>query len=420
MEKSNSRFKIVGAVVMGNVIEYYDFAIFGYLATVIGGNFFPSDDPAAATLASFGAFAAGALMRPIGAIAFGHLGDSLNRRSVLMLSILTMAVPTGLFALLPTYQQAGLFAPIALVLLRLVQGLSVGGEFSGSIVFANESGPGRFKGVMTAIATSGGLFGILLGGFVCYLVTSALPPRDMTEWGWRIPFALSVLISATGIYFRHGLEDNYEPPEHETSIPLLRLWRHHRNALLGAFGAVVGGTVIFYTLAVYSVGWTTSYAGLSNRDSLQIGTLVLGIGMVVFIGSGYLADRFGTMRIFRAGLILAILAAYPLYLSMSGGGYAVVLLCETVLFCILALILLPSYVLMVDIFPPDVRSTGLAISVNVAEGIVGGSMPMVLQFTVTRTGFIMSPAVAIMLGAAITLAIIAFSPAWKTLRRRVG
>jgi len=420
LARINSRFKIVGAIVMGNVIEYYDFAIFGYLAAIIGANFFPSDDPAAATLASFGAFAAGALMRPIGAIAFGHLGDSLSRRSVLLLSILTMAVPTGLFALLPTYQQAGLLAPVALVLLRLIQGLSVGGEFSGSIVFANESGPSRYKGLMTAIATSGGLFGILLGGFVCYVVTASLDPADMTAWGWRIPFALSILISATGLYFRHGLEDNYEPPQHETAIPLLRLWRNHRAALLGAFGAIVGGTVIFYTLAVYSVGWTTSYAGLKTSDSLQIGTLVLGIGMVLFVGVGYLADLVGAVRILRSGLLLAVIAAFPLYLWMSGGGYGVILACETALFGILALILLPSYVLMVDIFPPDVRSTGLAISVNVAEGMVGGSMPVLLHFTVTKTGFVLTPAVAIILAAAISFAVIAFNPAWRTLRHRIG
>lgn len=420
MAKKNSRTKIVGAVVMGNVIEYYDFAIFGYLAAIIGANFFPSDDPAAATLASFGAFAAGALMRPIGAVAFGHLGDSLSRRSVLLLSILTMAVPTGLFALLPTYQQAGLAAPIALVLLRLVQGLSVGGEFSGSIVFANESGPSRFKGLMTAIATSGGLIGILLGGFVCYVVTAALDPAEMQAWGWRIPFALSILISATGLYFRRGLDDSYEPPEHETAIPLVRLWRHHRAQLLGAFGAIVGGTVFFYTLAVYSVGWTTSHAGLETSDSLQIGTLVLAVGIVVFIAVGALSDRIGAMRILRAGLMLAILAAYPLYLAMSGGGYGVILAGETLLFCILALILLPCYVLMVDIFPPDVRSTGLAISVNVAEGIVGGSMPVLLHFTVTKTGFVLTPAVAIMLAAAISLAVIGLSPAWRRLRHPAG
>ena len=410
-----SRIRLMMTGAIGNIIEYYDFALFGYLATIIGANFFPSDNPSVSIVAAFGAFAVGAIMRPVGAVIFGHIGDAMSRKAVLLLSILMMAIPTALLSILPTFAQAGVYAPVLLVVLRMVQGLSVGGEFSGSIVYVNESAAPKNKGLMTAVSTAGGLVGILLGGFVCYLTTSILGDAVMQSWGWRIPFALSVIISVTGVFLRRGLSDSYHPPVEETEFPVLRLWRLHRGMLFAAFGGILAGTVFFYTLAVYTVTWLSEQAGLSTEASLEINTTSMLAAVFLFIGAGMLADRWGAIRVMRAGLILSILAALPIYFGMSSGNHWFDLGSEIVLFAILGLIIIPTYIALVDIFPASVRSTGLALSVNIAEGVVGGSMPAILQFTVMQTGWILVPPLAILIGSALTLLVISTTATWRRL-----
>lgn len=411
-----SRLRLMMTGAIGNIVEYYDFALFGYLATVIGANFFPSENPAMSVVAAFGAFAVGAIMRPIGAVIFGHIGDAMSRKAVLLLSILMMAIPTALLSILPTYAQAGIYAPILLVVLRMVQGLSVGGEFSGSIVYVNESAAVTNKGLMTAVSTSGGLVGILLGGFVCSVTTGFLGDEIMRDWGWRVPFALSVFISMAGVFLRSGLSDTYHAPaDGGGEFPIVRLWREHRNTLFAAFGGIIAGTVFFYTLAVYTVTWLSEQAGLSTEHSLEINTTSLFVAVFLFIGAGMLADRWGAVRVMRVGLILAMATALPIYLGMSKGVYWVDLVSEMVLFGVLGLMIIPTYVALVDIFPPSVRSTGLALSVNFAEGIVGGSIPAILQFTVMRTGWILIPPLAILIGSLLTLLIISTTSTWRRL-----
>lgn len=413
-----SRLRLMMTGAIGNVVEYYDFALFGYLATIIGANFFPSTDPATSLMAAFGAFAVGAIMRPIGAVIFGHIGDALSRKAVLLLSIVMMAVPTALLAILPTYAQAGIYAPILLVVARMVQGLSVGGEFSGSLVYVNESAVPQRRGLMTAVSTTGGIIGILLGGFVCAVTSASLGAEIMHDWGWRVPFALSVFISMIGVVLRRGIRDTYQPPAERGDFPLLRLWREHRHTLFAAFGGIIAGTVFFYTLVVYTVTWLSEQAGLSTEHSLEINTLSLLVAVFLFIGAGLLADRWGAVRVMRLGLILAIAAALPIYFGMSHGNFWIDLISELVLFGLLGLLIIPTYVALVEIFPPDVRSTGLALSVNVAEGIVGGSIPAVLQFAVMQTGWILMPPLAILIGSILTLLVISTTATWRRLGTR--
>ena len=410
-----SRLKLMMTGAIGNIIEYYDFALFGYLATIIGANFFPSDNPAVSAVAAFSAFAIGAIMRPVGAVIFGHIGDAMSRKAVLLLSILMMAIPTALLSILPTFAQAGVYAPLLLVVLRMVQGLSVGGEFSGSIVYVNESAAPKNKGFMTAVSTSGGLVGILLGGFVCYLTPAILGDAVMHDWGWRIPFALSVIISITGVFLRRGLRDAYQPPVEDQEFPILRLWRSHRGTLFAAFGGILAGTMIFYTLSGYTVTWLSEQAGLSTEDSLEISTISMMAAVFLFIGAGILADRWGAVRVMRVGLIVSILAALPIYFGMSSGNHWFDLGSEIVLFAILGLIIIPTYIALVDIFPSAVRSTGLALSVNIAEGVVGGSMPAILQFTAMQTGWILIPPLAILIGSVLTLLVISTTATWRRL-----
>src|SRR4051812_46463120 len=186
------------AGIAGNVMEWYDFAVYGYFAPVIGRHFFPSEDPAASQIAAFGVFAAGFLMRPMGGLVFGHIGDRVGRKAALTLSVLAMAIPTFLIGLLPGHAQWGAFASVLLVLLRMVQGLSVGGEYTTSVVFLVESArPGR-RGLAGSWSTVGAVAGTLMGSAVGALVTVVLPDETVQTWGWRLPFLLGLAVGLAG------------------------------------------------------------------------------------------------------------------------------------------------------------------------------------------------------------------------------
>src|SRR5215472_1737438 len=186
------------AGIAGNVMEWYDFAVYGYFATVIGHNFFPAKDKSSSLIAAFGVFAAGFLMRPLGSLVFGHIGDRLGRKLALTASVMVMAVPTFLIGLLPTYEQAGRIAPVLLVLLRLVQGLSVGGEYTTSGVFLVEQAVPERRGFLGSFVPLGATFGVLLGSAVSAIITTVLDRGAVNSWGWRLVFLLGLVVGAVG------------------------------------------------------------------------------------------------------------------------------------------------------------------------------------------------------------------------------
>lgn len=208
--RTSSRRNILGGVV-GNVMEWYDFAIYGYFATVIGKQFFPSEDPAVSVIAAFGAFAAGFLARPLGGLLLGSLGDLIGRRQVLMVSIFCMAVPTVLLGLLPSHEHLGVMAPILVVLLRIIQGLSVGGEYTSSAVFLAEHAPAHRRGFLASWSAWGTILGILIGSGVGAVVTSVLDDAQITAWGWRVPFVMGGILAVVGFVLRRGLSGAAPP-----------------------------------------------------------------------------------------------------------------------------------------------------------------------------------------------------------------
>jgi MHS family proline/betaine transporter-like MFS transporter len=195
------------AGIVGNVLEWYDFAVYGYFAPSIGRHFFPSEDPAASLIAAFGVFAAGFLMRPIGGLVFGNIGDKIGRNRALILSVLTMAVPTFFIGLLPDHHQIGTAAPVLLVLLRLLQGLAIGGEFTTSIVFLVESAPAHQRGFVGSWCPFGATAGVLLGSVIGTLITAILPQPAIDAWGWRVPFLLGLGVGVIGWMMRRHLPE---------------------------------------------------------------------------------------------------------------------------------------------------------------------------------------------------------------------
>ena len=209
---ASSQQRAIIAGIAGNVMEWYDFSVYGYFATVIGRHFFPAQDATSSLIAAFGVFAAGFLMRPLGSLIFGHIGDKLGRKLALATSVMVMAVPTFMIGILPTYQQIGLLAPVLLVLLRLVQGLSVGGEYTTSSIFLVERAEASHRGFLGSFVPLGATGGVLLGSAVGAAVTTALNQAAVNSWGWRLAFLLGLLVGGIGFATRRQLADDRAAP----------------------------------------------------------------------------------------------------------------------------------------------------------------------------------------------------------------
>ena len=290
--------RMVVAGVIGNVLEWYDFALFGFFAPVISQLFFPSDNRIASLLATFGVFALGFLMRPSAAHFFGHIGDRLGRKKALELSVLMMAIPTTLVGLLPSYHQIGIAAPVILTVLRMLQGASVGGELIGSISFLGEHSPPERRGLLGSWTSSSATLGVLAGSGVAALVTRTLPPAIVTAWGWRVPFWCGFLVGLTGLWLRRGIA---ESPRFTNAVqlgevaqsPVAEALRRDTGAILRTFGLAILMAVGFYLPFV----WLSTWLGHIHRppltDALTINTIALAVFSALIPLGGMLSDRFG-------------------------------------------------------------------------------------------------------------------------------
>lgn len=391
------RLVLVGLI--GNVMELYDFAVYGYFAATIGRLFFPADQPVVSLMASFGAFAAGFLVRPLGAIVFGRIGDRLGPERAMMVSIIAMAVPTVLMGLLPTFAQIGIVAPVLLIILRMIQGLSVGGEYTSSLVFLVEHAkPGRtaFTSVWGAW---GATAGTLLGSAVGFLTAISLTPDQLESWGWRIPFLFGGCVALVGMQLRRGLH----APAHEAppKVPLSALLAKHRAALLRVTLINIGFGMAFYTVFVYAVTFLEEVSRKSGSQALRNNSLAMILLLVVSPLSAKLADRFGLKRIFGLGFALLALSAIPLFHLMGQGIRWVTLGCHLALALPVGIIMGAHAALNVQLMPREVRCTGLAFAYNLGVGVFGGITPMVVTWMTARLHSPAAPGYWVAAGAAL-------------------
>lgn len=388
----NPKQKIIAAGIIGNIIEYYDFALIGFLAVIMGNLFFPSSSPFLSLLGSFGAFAAGMIMRPVGAAIFGHIGDRVGRRFALITSLILMALPTFLIGFLPTYTQIGIMAPILLVVLRMIQGLSVGGEYASSIVYlVEQSSPGR-QNLYGSFVSVGAKIGMALGSGLCGVLLWYLGEDVMGDWGWRIPFILSIFIALTGIYLRRGLVDDYAPNEEKT-IPLVAIFRHHRKAF-GQFLIVASVIWMFYyTLFIYLPIWLQGSAGLSKAQSGQINTFSIIMGVIFIPLMAMLADKIGSIRVMKIAALSTSVAIFPLLYVMVHGGFLGALAATLVMVVLLCAFQAPIFAATVQgIDHHGFRASFTALILGSAAGIVGGVTPALMTSVVELTLNPYSPA----------------------------
>lgn len=400
--------RAVTAAVVGNVLEWYDFAVYGYLATIIAKNFFPPGDDVAALLATFAAFGVGFVVRPLGGIIIGRIGDTKGRKVALILTILLMAIGTVLIGLIPSYAVIGVMAPVLLVLARLMQGFSAGGEWGGSTAFIVEWAPTDRRGFYGSFQQCSVVGGLLLGSGVAALLASTVSPAAMESWAWRIPFLLGGLIGPVGIYMRRHIDETpayrrvEKAPEavaSDTTPPLLLAAR--------AFGFTVLWTVSFYIFLSYMPTFTQKYAGLSRAAALWSNTAGLLLLMVAIPIMGLWSDRIGRKPLLLACCIAFIVLPYPLFsLMLSGASLATIVLIQLVIGLAIAPFSGAGPAAIAEIFPTATRSTYMSTGYALAVAIFGGFAPFIATWLINKTGSPISPTYYVIAAAILSTIVI--------------
>jgi MHS family proline/betaine transporter-like MFS transporter len=406
--KSMTR-KAVAAAAIGNAIEWFDFGVYGFLVMTVGEQFFPQTSPAAQTLDAFGVFALSFLIRPLGGIFFGSLGDRLGRKPILTITILLMALSTFAIGILPTFQQIGILAPVLLGLIRVVQGFSTGGEYAGAATFIAEYAPDRERGFLGSWLEFGTLAGFAGGAGLVTLFSLTLPHDAMAEWGWRIPFILALPLGLVGLYLRLRL---HETPAFDecaaahrgaNNSPLREVLTDNRREALICIWLVVLLNTADYTVLVYLQGHLTQVLGISSESALLTLCAMLAGMMLLIVPLGSLSDRIGRKPLLLASGFGFLLFSWPAFWLLArnhpattAAGLAII---GFFLVCYLAVVgsTLPA------IFDTKVRYTGFAISYNLSTSLFGGSTPFMLAFLVRHTGSLHVPALYLMTAAALSI-----------------
>src|SRR5262245_15950170 len=393
--------RAIAAGMIGNVLEWYDFAIYGYSAAQIGRSFFPHEDAVAQLLSAFGVFAIGYLMRPIGGVFIGHIGDRFGRRTALIVSVSAMAIPTFLMGLLPDYQTIGVLAPVGLTLLRVVQGLSVGGEYTSSMVFLVEHAPAGRRGLMGSLAGSGAAVGTLLGSAVGAAFAASMSPAALDAWGWRIPFLLGLVVGIAGyILRRYVLETGVAEKRRRT--PIVETLHDHWRTVVAFAGLSVFGAVTFYIGFVYMVSWLQTADGIPPARSLEINTFSMVVSLPVLIAAGWLSDRVGRRPLMLLASMGGLIGGLPLFWLLNHPSELLAQLGQLGLVALIGVYSGPLPAILVEAAPPTVRCTSVALGYNLCFGIFGGLSPLMAAWLVERTGNEITPAFLIMASAAVT------------------
>ena len=400
--------RAVSAAVVGNVLEWYDFAVYGYLATIIAKNFFPPGDEVAALLATFAAFGVGFVVRPLGGIVIGRIGDTRGRKVALILTILLMAVGTVLIGLIPTYSTIGVLAPILLVLARLMQGFSAGGEWGGSTAFIVEWAPANKRGFYGSFQQCSVVGGLLLGSGVAALLTSILAPAVMDSWGWRIPFLLGGLLGPVGIYMRRNIDET--PAYRRVAAAPANAGGDKTSPFIlaaRAFGFTILWTVSFYIFLSYMPTFTQKYAGLSRPAALWSNTAGLLLLMIAIPIMGLLSDRIGRKPLLLACCIAFIFLPYPLFsLMLSGASLTTIVLIQLLVGLAIAPFSGAGPAAIAEIFPTGTRSTYMSTGYALAVAIFGGFAPFIATWLIANTGSPISPTYYVIAAAIISTVVI--------------
>lgn len=401
--------RVIISCVAGSALEWYDFAIYGFFASIIGRLFFPAGDEFQQLIASFGAFASGLIARPIGAVMFGYIGDIFGRKKALVISIYMMAIPTALMGVLPTYDVIGVWAGIALTLIRILQGLALGGGFTGTIVFLYEHSSEQKKSTYSAWAPFSLVFGFILGALVATCIDKILTTQQLESFGWRIPFILSFIGTFVAEYVKNKLEDPKEFQEQQKDATpnkergLLRnLFKNHWKGLVMVTITDVLTACGYFLIAIFFTTYFEAILDLGRHQAFIIQTINMIFFALFILLGGWIADKVGKrLQMLIATLSLAALA-YPLFSSMQVATFWSALFGQMGIIFLFSMYYGPIPATICSMFPTKVRLAGVSIAHNFAMAAFGAYAPTLATYLVKWTGNVAIPAVLFIVSSLVT------------------
>lgn len=421
MTNIKKSLKILVPAYMGTVLEWYDFSIFAFFSPIMSERFFPSDNPWASWISVYAVFAVGFLVRPLGAAVFGHYGDRIGRKRVLVLSMIAISLSTVAMGLLPTYQSIGILAPVFLVLLRLIQGFCVGGETTGAAAYVLESLPKQSRGMLGSVMWSAVGTGMLLSSLVTTIMTQCLSQDDLSHFGWRIPFLFGVISGLVGYYFRRQLPEAALFTQIESRGKLskestLAVIRHNKKPISIIMGLYALSAMITYLVFVFMPFYASNIMGIPLGTASLVTTIAIAVVTFTIPFAGLLSDRIGRKPCLYTGAAGFLILAWPMYALMANQRSLGSLVFVETIFVVLAFLYQGALTTAAqEITQTPVRYTVTAIGYNVSYAIFGGTTPFVVTWLSSLTQSKSIPGLYLMCGS--ILAIMAIREMKETVRQ---
>lgn len=402
------RKRVLLSASIGNMLELYDFALYGYFAPIFAGLFFPSTDKTLSVAITFAVFAVGFIMRPLGAILFGYFGDRVGRKKALSVSILLMAIPTTLIGLLPTYAQIGIAAGVLLLCCRLLQGLATGGEFTGSIIYIAEHVPENRRGLYGGWAMSSTFTGFLIGSGISAIFTLIIPADALHAWGWRIPFLLGFILGIIGLYLRLRMPETpnfiaMQAAKQIATNPLSAAVKEGLKPMLFILGLNFLPAASYYMSFVYLSSYFVLYLKFPLHIALTVNTINMVLLVIIVPLLGFISDKIGRKPLLIIGCLGFVLLSYPLFSLMQSKTFVAILLAQfgftVFVACLFAVI--PATV--VEMVKTKIRYTAISLPYNVSSALFGGIMPLVATFLIHQTTNLASPSFYLILAGIVTI-----------------
>ncbi|HEX3070213.1 MAG TPA: MFS transporter [Thermoanaerobaculia bacterium] len=393
--------KIIFASGLGTMIEWYDFYIFGSLAVVMSQLMFPKGNPAWALIQTWALFATGFVVRPFGAIVFGRVGDLIGRKYAFLVTLTIMGLSTFVIGLLPTYASVGLLAPSILLLLRLLQGLALGGEYGGAAVYVAEHVPDNKRGYYTSFIQVTATLGLFVSLGVILAVKKLMSDADFKAWGWRVPFLLSIILVMISFWIRMTLKESplfaSIKAQGKSSIAPLREsfgnWKNLRVVLLVLFGATAGQGIVWYTGQFYALSFLQTVLKVDLAKASIIVAVALLLAMPFFVVFGALSDKIGRLKIMMAGNLLAALTYLPIYHAMhdhvgdpKNPNMAILIGLIFIQVIYVTMVYGPIAAFLIESFPAKIRYTSFSLPYHLGNGWFGGTLPLIAGLLVAKTG----------------------------------
>jgi MHS family proline/betaine transporter-like MFS transporter len=381
-----SNKRIITASVIGNAMEWYDYLLYAHFSLIISELFFPLENSFYSQMLTLAVFAGGFLARPIGGYVFGIIGDRLGRKTALTTSILLMAIPTALIGVLPTYSQIGLLAPFVMVIIRILQGISLGGEYSSSTTYLFESAPRGKRGFFSSFSSMSLALGVLVSALTVLIIESSFTKEEIVDFAWRIPFLISILYGFVGFYIRSKLSETTGfKKAHKNKKPFATIFKYYKKRLFFAIGVFMGLTIPFYVIVVFSKTIMV-WIGFGTKMATFLNCLLIFIYMIVVPFAGILVDKIGDRKMLMIGSLGMLLFSMPFIYALKSSNLSSVIFAIVIAGVFIGIYQSAVPAFSARAFPVSIRASGVSLSYNLPAILFGGTAPMIVTYIVNATG----------------------------------